>query len=157
MNGRTPNSTVVAWSANELRQIAEADDLHISPFREDGRTYGTPTWIWSVIVDGDLYVRGYNGRQSRWYQAAVRQRARRWSDQRSHRRGVPSEVRWQSVLTPDDQRTRALSDRARAAAKARVMRVRRGTGSSTTPRYFVAQPHMDSITGISSAPASLSW
>ena len=38
-------------SKDELRKIAEADDLHISPFREDGKTYGTPTWIWSVAVE----------------------------------------------------------------------------------------------------------
>ena len=31
------------WKAEELRRIAETDDLHISPFREDGVTYGTPT------------------------------------------------------------------------------------------------------------------
>jgi len=31
--------------------------LHVAPFRQDGTTYGTPTWIWSVAVDGDLYVR----------------------------------------------------------------------------------------------------
>ena len=40
-------------------------------------TYGTPTWIWSVAVDGALYVRGYNGQDSRWYQATVRQKAGR--------------------------------------------------------------------------------
>src|SRR5271163_1363123 len=67
----------MTWSGDELRKIAETDDLHISPFREDGVTYGTPTWIWSVAVDDALYVRGYNGQQSRWYQAAVRQRAGR--------------------------------------------------------------------------------
>ena len=39
---------MMTWSKDELRKIAEADDLHISPFREDGVTYGTPTWIWSV-------------------------------------------------------------------------------------------------------------
>jgi hypothetical protein len=65
------------WSKDELRKIGEADDLHIAPFREDGVTYGTPTWIWSVAVDGALYVRAYNGRQSRWCQAAVRQGAGR--------------------------------------------------------------------------------
>ena len=65
------------WSTDELRKIAESDDLHISPFREDGVTYGTPTWIWSVVVDNGIYVRGYNGRQSRWYQAALRQKAGR--------------------------------------------------------------------------------
>ncbi len=62
---------------DELRKIAGADDLHISPFREDGKTYGTPTWIWSVVVDHGLYVRAYNGRSSRWYQAAMRQRTGR--------------------------------------------------------------------------------
>jgi hypothetical protein len=68
---------MAAWSKEELHKIAEADDLHISPFREDGVTYGTPTWIWSV-ADGDaLYVRGYNGIKSRWYQAAVREKAGR--------------------------------------------------------------------------------
>lgn len=66
-----------AWTKDELRKIADADDLHISPFREDGRTYGTPTWIWSVVVDNALFVRGYNGQNSRWYQAAMRQKAGR--------------------------------------------------------------------------------
>jgi hypothetical protein len=65
------------WSKDELHKIAVADDLHIAPFREDGVTYGTPTWIWSVAVDDGLYVRGYNGRNSRWYQAALRQKAGR--------------------------------------------------------------------------------
>ena len=68
---------MTAWPQAELEKIAVADDLHISPFREDGVTYGTPTWIWSVAVDGDLYVRGYNGQKSRWYQAALRQKAGR--------------------------------------------------------------------------------
>jgi hypothetical protein len=66
-----------AWSRDELRKIAETDDLHISPFREDGRTYGTPTWIWSVVVGSELYVRAYNGKSSRWYQAALRQKTGR--------------------------------------------------------------------------------
>jgi hypothetical protein len=68
---------MTTWSKDELRKIPEADDLHISPLREDGLTYGTPTWIWSVPVDDALYARGYNGQSSRWYQAAVRQKAGR--------------------------------------------------------------------------------
>jgi hypothetical protein len=65
------------WSKDELRKIAQSDDLHISPFREDGKTYGTPTWVWSVVVDDAIYVRPYNGQSSRWYKAAMRQRAGR--------------------------------------------------------------------------------
>jgi hypothetical protein len=67
----------MTWSKGELRKITDADDLHIAPFREDGVTHGTPTWIWSVAVDGALYVRAYSGRASHWYQAALRQRAGR--------------------------------------------------------------------------------
>jgi hypothetical protein len=63
------------WPADELAKIAAADDLHIAPLRDGGSTYGTPTWIWSVAVDGALYVRAYNGQQSRWYGAAVQQKA----------------------------------------------------------------------------------
>lgn len=64
-----------AWTKDRLQQIASTDDLHIAPFRDDGVTLGTPTWIWSVVVDGELYVRAYNGTASRWYQAALKQRA----------------------------------------------------------------------------------
>lgn len=67
----------MTWFPDELRRIANSDDLHIAPFRDDGTTYGTPTWIWSVVVNNALYVRGYNGQKSRWYQAAVRQKAGR--------------------------------------------------------------------------------
>jgi hypothetical protein len=65
------------WPREELNKIAGTDDLHISPLREDGKTYGTLTWIWSVVVDDALYVRAYNGTSSRWYQAAMRQGAGR--------------------------------------------------------------------------------
>jgi hypothetical protein len=63
------------WAKDRLQQIASSDDLHIAPFREDGVTAGTPTWIWSVVVNGELYVRAYNGTSSRWYQAASKQKA----------------------------------------------------------------------------------
>jgi hypothetical protein len=63
------------WTQDRLQQIESSDDLHIAPFREDGVTPGTPTWIWSVVVDGELYVRAYNGTSSRWYQAASKQKA----------------------------------------------------------------------------------
>ena len=68
---------MTAWPTKELEGIAHMDDLHIAPLREDGKTYGTPTWIWSVVVDGALYVRAYNGTDSRWHKAALRQKAGR--------------------------------------------------------------------------------
>src|SRR5438445_4188227 len=88
-----------AWSKDELRKIAETDDLHVSPFREDGKTYGTPTWIWSVAVDDALSVRGYNGQKSRWYQAAIRQRAGRITAA-----GMTKEVTFEPVDGPINDR-----------------------------------------------------
>lgn len=99
---------MAAWSREELDKIAEADDLHISPLREDGVTYGTPTWIWSVAVDDGLYVRGYNGKDSRWYQAAARQKAGR-----IHAAGMAKEVVFEAV---EDG---AMNDRIEEAYRAR--------------------------------------
>jgi hypothetical protein len=70
-------AVVTAWTADELNRIAASDDLHVAPFREDGKIYGTPTWIWSVVLDGALFVRAYNGKASRWYQAASHRNAGR--------------------------------------------------------------------------------
>ena len=83
------------WPKEELRKIAETDDLHISPFREDGITYGTPTWIWSVVLDGALYVRAYSGQDSRWYKAAMRQKAGRITAA-----GLTKEVTFEPVTGP---------------------------------------------------------
>jgi hypothetical protein len=95
------------WIKEELDKIAKADDLHIAPFREDGKTYGTPTWIWSVAVGDALYVRGYNGQQSRWYQAAVRQKAGR-----INAAGMTKRVAFEPVNGPDDDRVNDEIDEA---------------------------------------------
>jgi Uncharacterized protein conserved in bacteria (DUF2255) len=45
------------WPADQLKAIAENDDLFVSPFREDGVTHGTPTQTWALVVGGNVYVR----------------------------------------------------------------------------------------------------
>ncbi|TPD95123.1 DUF2255 family protein [Stenotrophomonas maltophilia] len=65
----------MSWQADELKQIVDTDDLKISPYRADGTTPGTPTWIWCVAVDGELYVRAYSGKASTWFKAAISQGA----------------------------------------------------------------------------------
>jgi hypothetical protein len=83
------------WSNDELQRIAKADDLHIAPFREDGATYGTPTWIWSVAVNDAIFVRAYNGQKSSWYQAAVKKQAGRITSA-----GLTKEVTFEPVDGP---------------------------------------------------------
>jgi hypothetical protein len=97
------------WRKDELRKIAETDDLHIAPFREDGKTYGTLTWIWSVVVDDTLYVRGYNGPKSSWYQAAMRQKGGRITAG-----GMTKEVNFEPVDGPVNDR---IDDAYRAKYK----------------------------------------
>ncbi|GBG94026.1 hypothetical protein LFYK43_04850 [Ligilactobacillus salitolerans] len=63
------------WTKEQLNQFTDADDMYVSPFYADGKTFGTPTWIWSVVVGQNLYVRAYNGQNSRWYQSAMTQQA----------------------------------------------------------------------------------
>jgi hypothetical protein len=86
---------MMAWVRDELHRITKADDLHIAPLRDDGMTYGTPTWIWSVAVDDALYVRAYNGQKSRWYQAAVRHKAGQITAA-----GITREVTFETVHGP---------------------------------------------------------
>jgi hypothetical protein len=124
---------MATWSEDEIKAIAVSDDLHVSPFRDDGVTCGTPTWVWSVVVDGDLYVRAYNGHASRWCQAAMRQRggrisvgrndagrelrACRGSSQRTYRRCLPNEIPQQHLSEFDDRQTVTRRDRQNPAAR----------------------------------------
>lgn len=87
------------WPADDLRKIGQSDNLHVAPFREDGVTYGTPAWIWSVAVEGELYVRAYGGKKARWYQAAMRQKAGRIMAA-----GMICDVRFESVDGPINDR-----------------------------------------------------
>jgi len=107
----TEGMVMAAWSQDELRKIGETDDLHISPFREDGKTYGTPTWIWSVKVDDALYARGYHGQKSRWYQAAVHLKFGRISAA-----GMTKEVAFEAVEGPLNDR---IDDAYRAKYRGR--------------------------------------
>ena len=100
---------MAGWSKDELGKIALTDDLHIAPYRDDGKTYGTPTWIWSVVVDGALYVRAYNGKSSRWYQASIRQKAGRIIAA-----GVTNDVSFEPVEGPINDR---IDDAYRAKYK----------------------------------------
>ena len=91
---------MTTWATDARRTIAEADDLHIAPFRADEVTHGTPTWMWSVAVGDALDVRAYNGKNSRSDQLKAdanmtlqreSRRASRRADRRRrqrHRRGL---------------------------------------------------------------------
>lgn len=66
---------MAAWPTHIIEEIAATDDLHIAPYHADQKTTGTLTWIWSVVVDGRLFVRAWNGTRGKWYRSAIAQRA----------------------------------------------------------------------------------
>jgi hypothetical protein len=70
-------AVMATWTTVQLNTIESNSDLYVSPLRADGTTYGTPTQTWALVVDGKVYVRAANGQESRWYQAAVTQKAGR--------------------------------------------------------------------------------
>jgi len=84
------------WQAQQLTAFSVADDFQVSPFYSDGKTYGTPTWIWSVVVAGHLFVRAWHGVNSRWHRSAVKQRAGRM-----HLAGANYEISFVDVANAD--------------------------------------------------------
>lgn len=85
------------FETEELNRIIKSDDLKISPFHEDGKTYGTPTWIWAVKVNDQLYIRAYNGTRSKWYNAAIKQKAGK-----IHTAGMVKDVVFETVSSDLD-------------------------------------------------------
>jgi len=68
---------MTTWNNEQIDAISSTDEIHIAPYDNDGVSIRTPTRIWSVVVDGEVYVRAYNGPDSRWHQAAMTQHAGR--------------------------------------------------------------------------------
>ena len=68
---------MTSWTPADLAAISRNTDLYVSPFRDDGATYGTPTRTWALVVNGHVFIRAANGPTSSWYQAAITQRAGR--------------------------------------------------------------------------------
>ena len=52
---------MTGWTADELKNLENADELEIASLRSDG-TLGSQRTIWVVRVDDDLHVRSVNGR-----------------------------------------------------------------------------------------------
>jgi CubicO group peptidase (beta-lactamase class C family) len=103
---------MTTWLKDELRRFADTDDLRISPFREDGVTYGPPDVDLVRRVRHPLcarvqrenlsLVRGPDAAEGgadhcRPHDQGSRVRIRRRADQRSRRRCLPGEVSWQSA------------------------------------------------------------
>jgi hypothetical protein len=60
---------MAAWTSDELRDIAGADELQMAPVRRNGELRrATPIWV--VRADDDLYVRAAYGANKGWHGVA---------------------------------------------------------------------------------------
>lgn len=65
----------MALTQQQVDQFMQLDDFHVAPYYEDGKTTGKLTWIWFVVFDDNLYIRAWNGENSRWFKSARQQKA----------------------------------------------------------------------------------
>lgn len=92
-----------------------------SPITCTSRRFG------SVAVEGELYVRAYGGKRSRWYQAAMRQKAGR-----INAAGMICDVRFEPVDGP-------INDRVDDAYRAK----------------YCGSPYLDAMLSGNARPATL--
>lgn len=83
------------WTSDELKRMAEAQELRIAPRRRDG-TLRKPVIIWVVRVGDELYVRSYRGRRGAWFRAAqANHKGRIWAS------GVEKDVTFVAESDPN--------------------------------------------------------
>lgn len=119
---------MTAWPADTIEKITATDDFHIAPYHPDGRTTGTLTWVWSIAVDGRLFVRAWNGVNGRWYRAAIARHAGRITAA-----GQEHEVAFAPIEEPE------LNDRIDAAYEAKY------TGSPYLPPMIATGPRAATV------------
>jgi hypothetical protein len=61
---------MATWTAQELSNIGQADELQVSSYRPDGSLRPSVT-IWVVRAGDDLYVRSAYGRENGWFRRAL--------------------------------------------------------------------------------------
>lgn len=65
----------MSWAKDILETFSASEGLRVAPLRADGKTFGTPTYIWVVASAGRVFLRAYSGTSSSWFQAALREQA----------------------------------------------------------------------------------
>lgn len=69
---------MTAWTDEELATIAGANELTVTPLRDD-RTPGSPRVVWVVRRGDDVYVRSVNGNEGAWFRGVQKHHAGRIS------------------------------------------------------------------------------
>lgn len=67
------DTTTTQWTTEQLDMFANNHTLTMKPYNPDMTTFEEESPIWEVIVDGNVYSRGWNGDQTKWFMAATAQ------------------------------------------------------------------------------------
>ena len=62
-------ANVSQWTADELAAISATEEVHVSSLRGDGTLSGGRT-IWTVVVEGAVFIRSTDGPDKPWFRAA---------------------------------------------------------------------------------------
>jgi hypothetical protein len=119
---------MTAWTTDELDTVGAADELEIASLRPDG-TLQSPTTIWVVHLDDDLYVRSVNGRTSGWFRGA----------QVRHEGRIRAGGVEKNVTFPDVDADGEVADRIDEAYRAKYRRYAESVvGTTITPEARAA-------------------
>ncbi|MGX6428506.1 DUF2255 family protein [Levilactobacillus yonginensis] len=69
------DTTTTQWTTEQLNLFLNDHTLTMKPYNPDMTTFEEESPVWEVVVDGNVYSRGWNGQQTNWYMAAVAQNA----------------------------------------------------------------------------------
>jgi len=96
----TRGSTMPTWTPEELDSLDRTREIRVAGRRDDG-SLRPLTIVWTVVVDGAVYVRSYKGADGKWYQGVLR--------------GMTGAISWNGqqrdvAYHPDDAHDDAIDD-----------------------------------------------
>lgn len=63
---------MTAWTKEELSDFENAEALQNRPYENDGKTFEQDIPTWTVVDNGNLYVRGAKGKDTKWVNFGIK-------------------------------------------------------------------------------------
>lgn len=61
-----------AWTKEELADFEKVEALQNKPYEDDGKSFEQDIPTWTVVVNGNLYVRGAKGKDTKWVNFGIK-------------------------------------------------------------------------------------
>lgn len=61
-----------AWTKEELADFEKIEVLQNKPYEDDGKSFEQDIPTWTVVVNGNLYVRGAKGKDTKWVNFGIK-------------------------------------------------------------------------------------